>query len=148
METFIMKKLFLLFIGLSFTLTGCVVKSTKREVKRARQVYAHVKTATKTKDRKKATLEIALAFALASKGIHKTKPFGKSFFLFREGDTHGAATEFCRGLVRNKIKNPAMVLGAMTAITILGQKDKKDWRLFTRSMWTESKQCAKYYIKD
>lgn len=137
----------LLFIIVSaLFLNGCIVSSARRKARAARQVMAHVQTAAKAKDKKKATLEAAVAIALAGREVKETRPFADAFFFYRDGDTRKAAVAFCRGLVRNDISNPAIVFGAMTAITLVGERNQLQWERFLRLMWSETKHCARYYI--
>ncbi len=125
---------------------GCVVSSARRKARASREVFAHVQAAAKAKDKKKATLEAAVAIALAGREIHQSRPFSDAFFLYRQGDTRGAAVAFCRGLVRNDVSNPAIVLGAMTAITLVGDRNQLRWERFLRLMWSETKHCSRYYL--
>ncbi len=141
------RSLALVLAGL-FLFSGCIVSSTKRRVRTGRRVFAHVQTAATARDKKKATLEAAIAIALTAKEIKETRPFSEAFFRYRAGDSAGAATAFCQGLVRNNIKNPAIVLGAMTAITLVGERNQLQWRRFLNLMWRESKHCARHYVRE
>jgi len=139
-------KIFFGLIFLSILLDGCVVSSARRKVRASRQVFAHVQAAVRARDKRKATLEAAVAIALAGREVRETRPFSDAFFRYREGDVRGAAVSFCRGLVRNDISNPAIVLGAMTAITLVGERNQLQWQRFLRLMWSETKHCSRYYL--
>jgi len=131
-----------------FLFSGCIVSTTKRKVRAGRRIIAHVQTAATAKDKKTATLEAAIAIALTAKEVKETRPFSEAFFRYRAGDTAGAATAFCQGMMRNKIKNPAIVLGAMTAITLVGERNQLQWKRFLNLMWYESKRCARHYVRE
>jgi hypothetical protein len=141
------KPLALILAGL-FLFSGCIVSTTKRKVRAGRRIVAHVHTAATAKDKKTATLQAAIAIALTAKEIMETRPFSEAFFRYRDGDSAGAATAFCQGLMRNKVKNPAIVLGAMAAITLVGERNQLQWKRFLNLMWYESKHCARHYVRE
>jgi len=141
------RSLALILAGL-FLFSGCIVSSTKRKVRAGRRIAAHIHTAATAKDRKTATLEAAIAIALSAKEVKETRPFSEAFFRYRDGDSAGAATAFCQGMMRNKIKNPAIVLGAMAAITLVGERNQLQWKRFLNLMLYESKRCARHYVRE
>lgn len=143
MKPFEMKVVIVIVFSIFFN--SCVVSFARRKVRASRQVMAHVQMAVDAKDKRKATLEVAVALALAGREVHQTRPFSDAFFDYRNGNVRKAAVSFCRGLVRNNISNPAVVLAAMTAITLVGERNHLEWKRFLRRMWIETKQCSKYY---
>ncbi|MBU1219492.1 hypothetical protein KKF34_12790 [Myxococcota bacterium] len=131
-----------------FFMSSCLVRSAKKKVRTGRAVYAQVKVAAQSGSVKKAALPTVIAIALAGKGIKQTAPFSDAFFLYQQGDTAGSAAKFCQGLMRNKIKNPAIALGAMTAITIIGERNKLEFHRFLKLMRHESKKCVRHYVRE
>ena len=138
-------KLFALCLLIPIAMSGCFVSKARKTVRKTRRVVAHVRVAAVAgtqKDYKKAGLHMAMATALAATDVEDVSFFVKAFEMFNSGDHVGAGTVFCRGLVRNKVRNPAIVLGALAAITLVGQRNNLQWKDFLKAMWRQSKSCV------